>query len=60
MKIGIVGKGVIGTANYNGFTHLEHHVCVHDPKLGTDVRDVVEAEIIFICVPTPTSEKGFP
>ena len=58
MKIGIIGKGVIGTANSNGFIHLGHDVFVHDPKLGTDIQVVIDTEIIFICVPTPTLENG--
>ena len=58
MKIGIIGKGVIGTANSNGFIHLGHDVFVHDPKLGTEIQVVIDTEIIFICVPTPTLENG--
>lgn len=58
MKIGIIGKGVIGTANSEGFIHLGHDVFVHDPKLGTEIQVVIDTEIVFICVPTPTSEIG--
>ena len=58
MKIGIIGKGVIGTANSDGFIHLGHDVLVHDPKLGTEIQVVIDTEIIFICVPTPTLENG--
>ena len=32
MKIGVVGLGVVGTANYAGFEMLKHEVLGHDIK----------------------------
>jgi UDPglucose 6-dehydrogenase len=58
MKIGIVGLGAVGTANQQGFEHLEHTVSVHDIKLNTTIQTVLDSEIVFVCVPTPQAEDG--
>lgn len=58
MKIGILGKGVVGSACGAGFTLLGHEVTFHDPKLNTTIDHVVDSEIIFICVPTPSDSNG--
>lgn len=58
MKLGIVGLGAVGTANKNGFESLGHEVYVHDIKLGTNIKDILNTEIVFICVPTPRAEDG--
>tara|TARA_B100002019_G_scaffold290492_1_gene308304 strand:- start:10038 stop:10838 length:801 start_codon:yes stop_codon:yes gene_type:complete len=58
MKIGIIGLGAVGTANKNGFEHLGHEVFVHDKMLNTSIQDVFDAEIVFICVPTPRANDG--
>ena len=51
MKLGIIGLGVVGSANYAGFELLKHEVLGHDTKFKTTVKDVIEAEIVFVCVP---------
>ena len=53
MKIGIVGIGVVGSACKFGFELIGHEVLVHDIKLKTSLKDLVNCEIIFLCVPTP-------
>jgi UDPglucose 6-dehydrogenase len=58
MKLGIIGLGVVGSANYAGFELLKHEVLGHDTKFKTTVKDVIEAEIVFVCVPTPSFENG--
>jgi UDPglucose 6-dehydrogenase len=58
MKIGIVGLGVVGSASQAGFEHLGHQVAVHDTKLNTKISDVIETEIVFLCVPTPQADDG--
>ena len=58
MKIGIIGLGVVGTANQLGFQSLGHQVFVHDIKLETTINNVLETDIIFICVPTPNLDIG--
>jgi UDPglucose 6-dehydrogenase len=58
MKIGIVGLGAVGSANQAGFEHLGHQVITHDIKLNTKISDIVETEIVFLCVPTPQADDG--
>ena len=58
MKVGIVGIGVVGGACKFGFELLGHHVAVHDIALDTTLDDVVESEIVYICVPTPRDIDG--
>lgn len=58
MKIGIVGWGVVGSACGEGFRMLGHEVSRHDPKFDTTIDSVLDTEIVFVCVPTPSSEDG--
>ena len=53
MKIGIAGLGNVGNACRHGFLSIGHTVFVHDIKLGTSIHDIVNSEIVYICVPTP-------
>ena len=57
MEIGVVGKGVVGSAVFNGLVKIGNKVIVHD-KLDTDISDLADVEIIFICVPTPSNDDG--
>jgi len=58
MKIGIVGLGTVGSACKFGFEKLGHIVIEHDIKLETKISDVLPADIVFICVPTPIGNDG--
>lgn len=59
MKIGIVGsEGVVGNACKFGFQKNGHEVICHDILLGTSIKDVVDTELVFICVPTPSKDDG--
>jgi UDPglucose 6-dehydrogenase len=58
MKIGIIGWGVVGGAVGEGFKMLGHEVSRHDPKFNTTIDDVLDTELVFICVPTPAGENG--
>ena len=55
MKIGIIGVGVVGSACKEGFEHIGHKVKIHDIKLDTTIDDVLDTEVCFISVPTPTA-----
>jgi UDPglucose 6-dehydrogenase len=57
-KIGIIGIGVVGNAIKIGFERLGHEVICHDIKLNTNIQDVIETDLCFICVPTPSRETG--
>lgn len=58
MNIGIIGLGVVGNANKIGFEEVGHTVYVHDTKLETSIRDVLDTEVVFLCVPTPPTDDG--
>jgi len=55
MNIGIIGVGVVGSACKTGFEHIGHTVKVHDIKLHTTIKDVLDTEVCFVSVPTPTA-----
>jgi len=52
MKIGIVGVGMVGGTLRYAFRRLGHDVVCHDVKMDTRLEDLLDTEIIFICVPT--------
>ncbi|MBK64506.1 MAG: hypothetical protein CMB47_03160 [Euryarchaeota archaeon] len=57
MKIGIIGVGVVGKAMKNGFEN-SHEIFLHDPKLGTELRDVTDnTDFSYIAVPTPSNPE---
>jgi len=58
MKIGIIGLGVVGSAIQYGFEKLGHDVRFHDIVLDTTIEDVLDTEICFLCVPSPSLENG--
>lgn len=61
MKIGIVGNGFVGQAT--ALIH-NHDIIIYDiiPEkcipLHTTINDIINCDIIFICVPTPMYENG--
>jgi UDPglucose 6-dehydrogenase len=58
MIVGIIGLGVIGKANKDGFEHNLHNVVVHDLGLGTDIKNILGADLIYLCLPTPSAQNG--
>lgn len=59
MNIGIAGLGIIGSACKYGFEKLGHKVNFHDPKFEeSKFEDLLNTDIIYICVPTPSNEDG--
>lgn len=54
MKIGIVGIGWVGKAMASVFPDA----AIYDPAQGYDDESAFEADITFICVPTPNLENG--
>jgi len=58
MNIGIIGLGIVGSANAFGFKKLGHKVFVHDIKLKTSINIILKTSIVFICVPTPSRKNG--
>jgi len=58
MKIGIVGVGVVGSAIKKGFEELGHEIKVHDLKLNTHITDVLDTDIVYLCLPTNPKPDG--
>ncbi len=59
MKIGIIGKGVVGGAVYDGLQALGHKLSYYDKKdTETKIENVLDTEIIFVCVPTNSKIDG--
>jgi UDPglucose 6-dehydrogenase len=59
--IGIMGLGVVGDAVQQYFERQGRNIRVYDPNRGLGTpASINEADIVFICVPTPfMPEKGF-
>lgn len=59
MKIGIVGKGTVGSAVYEGLQYLGHDMSFFDPKYeGSTLTDVLNTDVVFISVPTDQAANG--
>ena len=59
MKIGIIGKGTVGKAVYEGLNHLGHEMSFFDPAYdGSTLNDVLETDCVFISVPTNQAANG--
>lgn len=56
--IGIIGRGIVGDAVYAGLRAIGHDICSHDLRHDTNIRDVLQSEIVFICVPTDAMDDG--
>ena len=57
MKVGVIGWGAVGAAVGEGLKLLGHKISRHDPKFNTTIDDVVDTDIVFVCVPTPSKEN---
>jgi UDPglucose 6-dehydrogenase len=58
MNVGVVGLGVVGGAVAEGLNDLGHDIRKHDLVLNTSIKDVLDSELCFICVPSPSMEDG--
>ena len=64
-KIGIIGKGFVGSAVAHGFsqsTGYDAKVLIHDKDPGKSLNSleeiVKESDLVFISVPTPSNKDG--
>ena len=59
MKVGIIGRGTVGDAVYNGLIGQGHNVSFYDPKFpDSKMSDVLDTECVFISVPTDSTPEG--
>lgn len=58
MRIGIIGFGNIGRAISFSFSKIGHDTFIHDKALNTNIDNVMDTEVCYICVPTNSSEDG--
>ena len=59
MTIGIVGLGVVGGTLAQAMTGAGVTVRGYDPYLGMgDAGALADADVVFVCVPTPASDDG--
>ena len=59
MKIGIIGKGTVGKAVYEGLEYLGHEMSFFDPAYEGSVLDhVLDTDCVFISVPTNQAANG--
>ena len=59
MKIGLIGRGTVGKAVYEGLNHLGHQMSFFDPAYeGSTLQDILDTDCVFLCVPTNQAENG--
>ena len=59
MKIGIIGKGTVGKAVYEGLEYLGHTMSFFDPAYEGSVLDhVLDTDCVFVSVPTNQAANG--
>jgi UDPglucose 6-dehydrogenase len=58
MRIGIIGFGFVGSAV--GWHHKHQTLIIRDPKLkdSASLQDLVNADAVFICLPSPMLDDG--
>jgi len=49
--IGIIGYGVIGKVTHQ-VLFPEENIIIHDIKFNTNISDLFQSEMVFICIPT--------
>jgi UDPglucose 6-dehydrogenase len=59
MKIGIIGRGVVGDATYCGLAQIGNQVNHYDVNdKSTKIDDMSDRDIVFVCVPTEANDNG--
>lgn len=59
MKVGVIGKGIVGSAVYDGLSSIGNRMSFFDTSYqNSNIFDVFETEIVFVCVPTEMTDRG--
>lgn len=59
MKIGIIGKGTVGSAVYEGLKLLGHDLSFHDPRFEhSSITNIAHTDLVYVCVPTDSTPEG--
>jgi UDPglucose 6-dehydrogenase len=59
MKIGSIGRGMVGEAIYQGLKFLGNNMCYFDPKFTeSKMEDILDTDVVFISVPTLPNENN--
>ena len=58
MNIGVIGLGIVGSAYKDGFTLWGHAVVGYDKKGKNNFSKILNCDLVFICVPTPSKKDG--
>lgn len=59
MKIGIIGRGTVGSAVFEGLEYLGHTMVFFDPKFeGSKLNHVLDTDVVFVSVPTDQAANG--
>jgi UDPglucose 6-dehydrogenase len=59
MKVGVIGKGTVGSAVYDGLEGQGHDMSFYDPKIeGSKLEDILDTECVFLSVPTDSTVEG--
>ncbi len=59
IKIGSIGRGMVGEAIYQGLLSLGNEMSYFDPKFKDNkMEDILNTDIVFISVPTIPNEKN--
>ena len=59
MKIGSIGRGMVGEAIFQGLKDLGNEMTYYDPKFkDSKLEDIFDSDVVFIAVPTLPNEKN--
>lgn len=59
MKVGIIGKGFVGSAVYEGLGTVGNEMSFYDPAFeGSKFEDILHTDIVYLCVPTNPLPDG--
>lgn len=59
MKIGSIGRGMVGEAIFQGFLSLGNEMTFYDPRFPeSKMEDILYSDIVIVAVPTLPNEKN--